>query len=114
MVRKLYENFHTFHFQKRIVSAETIRGNTVCTKIQIDKIRIELSTSTTMYYSLLFELSPIKLLPLLNENIFNQNKIVKHCTVCKKMCAVATTLRSLINDQNWQNFFVYYMKQNKN
>ena len=26
---KLYENFHIFHFQKRIVSAETIRGNTV-------------------------------------------------------------------------------------
>ena len=28
-MRKLYENFHIFHFQKRIVSAETIRGNTV-------------------------------------------------------------------------------------
>ena len=26
---KLYENFHIFHFHKRIVSAETIRGNTV-------------------------------------------------------------------------------------
>ena len=26
---KLYENFHIFHFQKRKVSAETIRGNTV-------------------------------------------------------------------------------------
>ena len=26
---KLYENFHIFQFQKRIVSAETIRGNTV-------------------------------------------------------------------------------------
>ena len=30
IMRKLYENFHIFHFQKRIVSAETIRGNTVC------------------------------------------------------------------------------------
>ena len=30
-MRKLYENFHIFHFQKRIVSAETIRGNTVNT-----------------------------------------------------------------------------------
>ena len=28
-MRKLYENFHIFHFQKQIVSAETIRGNTV-------------------------------------------------------------------------------------
>ena len=28
-MRKLYENFRIFHFQKRIVSAETIRGNTV-------------------------------------------------------------------------------------
>ena len=28
-MRKLYENFHIFHFQKSIVSAETIRGNTV-------------------------------------------------------------------------------------
>ena len=28
-MRKLYENFHIFHFHKRIVSAETIRGNTV-------------------------------------------------------------------------------------
>ena len=26
---KLYENFHIFHFQKRIVSLETIYGNTV-------------------------------------------------------------------------------------
>ena len=30
IMQKLYENFHIFHFQKRIVSAETIRGNTVC------------------------------------------------------------------------------------
>ena len=29
-MRKLYENFHIFHFKKRIVSAETIRGNKVC------------------------------------------------------------------------------------
>jgi hypothetical protein len=28
-MRKLYANFHIFYFQKRIVSAETIRGNTV-------------------------------------------------------------------------------------
>ena len=27
---KLYENFQSLHFQKRIVSAETILGNTVC------------------------------------------------------------------------------------
>ena len=26
-MRKLYENFHIFYFQKRIVSAETIQGN---------------------------------------------------------------------------------------
>ena len=26
---KLYGNFHIFHFQKRKVSEETIRGNTV-------------------------------------------------------------------------------------
>ena len=29
IMRKLYENFYIFHFQKRIVSAETIRGNMV-------------------------------------------------------------------------------------
>ena len=28
-MQKLYENFHIFYFQKRIVSVETIRGNTV-------------------------------------------------------------------------------------
>ena len=28
-MRKLYENSHIFHFQKRLVSADTIRGNTV-------------------------------------------------------------------------------------
>jgi hypothetical protein len=28
-MRKLYESFHIFHFQKRIVSAESKRGNTV-------------------------------------------------------------------------------------
>ena len=28
-MRKLCENFHIFHFQKSIVSAETIRGNKV-------------------------------------------------------------------------------------
>ena len=28
-MQKLYENFHIFYFQKRIISAETIRGNTV-------------------------------------------------------------------------------------
>ena len=28
-MQKLYENFHIFYFQKRIVSAETIRGNMV-------------------------------------------------------------------------------------
>ena len=27
-MRKLYENIHIFHFQKRIFSAETVRGNT--------------------------------------------------------------------------------------
>jgi hypothetical protein len=29
IMRKLYENFHILHFQKRIVSAETIRENMV-------------------------------------------------------------------------------------
>ena len=29
---KLFENFHIFYFQKRIVSSETIRGNTVFAK----------------------------------------------------------------------------------
>ena len=28
-MRKLYENFHILNFQKRIVSVETIRGNTI-------------------------------------------------------------------------------------
>ena len=28
-MQKLYENFHIFHFQKKVVSVETIRGNTV-------------------------------------------------------------------------------------
>ena len=35
-MRKLYENFHILHFQKRIVSAETIRGNTVSTVLLIE------------------------------------------------------------------------------
>ena len=34
-MRKLYENFHIFHLQKRLVSAETIRGNTVAADIII-------------------------------------------------------------------------------
>ena len=32
-MQKLYENFHIFHFQKRMVSDETIRGNTICERI---------------------------------------------------------------------------------
>ena len=32
LMRKLYENFHIFYLQKRIVSAEAIRGNTVCVR----------------------------------------------------------------------------------
>jgi hypothetical protein len=39
-MRKLYENFHFFHFQKRIVSAETIRGNSVVLK-QISHVFIQ-------------------------------------------------------------------------
>jgi hypothetical protein len=31
-MRKLYGNFPIFYFQKRIVSAETVRGNTVTVK----------------------------------------------------------------------------------
>ena len=29
MNQTLYENFHIFHFKKRIISAKTIRGHTV-------------------------------------------------------------------------------------
>ena len=29
-MRKLYENFHIFHFQKRKNFPETVRGNTEC------------------------------------------------------------------------------------
>ena len=32
-MRKLYENFNIFRFQKRIASAETIRGNTVFNRL---------------------------------------------------------------------------------
>ena len=39
IMRKLYENFHIFHFQKRIVSAKTIRGNTVLTKLSVVSCR---------------------------------------------------------------------------
>ena len=34
-MRKLYENFHIFHSQKRIVSAETILGNKVIRKYAV-------------------------------------------------------------------------------
>ena len=34
IMRKLYDNFHIFHFQKRIVSSKTIRGNTILYSIQ--------------------------------------------------------------------------------
>ena len=34
-MQKLYENFHIFHFQKRIVSAETIPGNTVVVAVTV-------------------------------------------------------------------------------
>ena len=43
---KLYENFHIFHFQKRIVSAETIRGNTVIKSQQVRGNDITHSLST--------------------------------------------------------------------
>ena len=36
-MRKLYENFQIFHFQKRIVSTETIRRNTVNPYIALTK-----------------------------------------------------------------------------
>jgi hypothetical protein len=38
----VYENFHIFHFQKRIVSLETIRRSTVST---IFKLAVQLRTS---------------------------------------------------------------------
>ena len=41
-MRKVYENFHILHFQKRIVSAEIICGNTVSVldvRITSDTIR---------------------------------------------------------------------------
>ena len=47
------------------------------------------------------------------KTFFNQNKIIRQCTVSKKMCAVATTLRSLINDQNRQNAFISYTEKQK-
>ena len=45
-MRKLYENFHIFHFQKRIVSAETIRGNTVPKGQLISKCLLGVIVST--------------------------------------------------------------------
>ena len=36
-MRKLNENIHIFHFQKRIVSAETIFGNTVVLICEFDQ-----------------------------------------------------------------------------
>jgi hypothetical protein len=47
-MRKLYENFHIFYFQKRIVSAETIRGNTVSkqTDSQDEDLTMNWSSST--------------------------------------------------------------------
>ena len=40
---KLYENFHIFHLQKRIISKETIRGNTIIetSKIVLTPLCIE-------------------------------------------------------------------------
>ena len=41
-MQKIYENFHIFHFQKRIVSAETIRGNTVNVKSVCNDMSIQI------------------------------------------------------------------------
>jgi hypothetical protein len=48
-MRKLYENFHVLHFQKRIVSAETIRGNTVFMKSFIFTINLDNATIVSKY-----------------------------------------------------------------
>ena len=39
-MRKLYENFHIFYFQKKKVSGETIRGNTVLSKLRKKALHI--------------------------------------------------------------------------
>ena len=41
---EIYENFHIFHFQKRIVSAETIRGNMVTVKQKSNFIIVSIKT----------------------------------------------------------------------
>jgi hypothetical protein len=45
-MRKLYENIRIFHFQKRIVSAETICGNTVSINNLVKVVDINLSLPT--------------------------------------------------------------------
>jgi hypothetical protein len=37
-MRKLYENIYIFHFQKRIVSVKTIRGNAISKAFSLTKI----------------------------------------------------------------------------
>ena len=44
---KLYENFYIFHFQKRIVSAETIRGNMVIEEFSLTGLTAKLPKSKT-------------------------------------------------------------------
>ena len=49
-MRKLYENVHIFHFQKRIFSAETIRGNTVSLFVQLQFDSLLFSSALQVFF----------------------------------------------------------------
>ena len=49
IMRKLYENFHIFQFQKRIVSAKPVCGDTVCTLTLLRKIYQQFGTFGIMF-----------------------------------------------------------------
>ena len=55
-MRKLYENFHIFHFQKRIVSVETIHRNTVCANLLTSKLPADFVILCTVCWDELWHL----------------------------------------------------------
>ena len=57
-MRKLYKNFHIFHFKKRIVSAETIRGNTILQKpFYLAQISLKFTPKFKFKFSTFFQVN---------------------------------------------------------
>ena len=89
----VYENFHILHYQKRIVSAETIRGNTVFTYYSlVNRTRLE-KFPTFLFYSLILKPQLICfLLSLFITEKFGQNDsrldMAKTFIIVATMCTI--------------------------